>query len=44
MWKFILLLILAGIVGGGVYLATWDMPPPSERLEKVIPNDRFNSN
>lgn len=42
MWKFVLLLLLAGIVGGGVYLATWDMPPPSERMEKVVPNDRFN--
>jgi hypothetical protein len=44
MWKFVLLLLLAGIVGGGVYLATWDMPPPSERMEKVVPNDRFNRN
>lgn len=29
------------IVGGGAYLATWDPPAPSARVEKVIPNDRF---
>lgn len=31
-------LILLGFIG---YLAVWDMPAPSSRVEKIIPNDRF---
>jgi hypothetical protein len=35
----IVLLVLA--VGGiAVFLASWDMPPPSAPVEKVIPNER----
>ena len=41
MVKFLILLILAVLAGGIVFLATWDMPPPSAMTEKVIPNDRF---
>ena len=41
MVKFLILLVLAAIVGGTIFLATWDMPPPSAVTEKVIPNDRF---
>lgn len=41
MVKFLILLVLAVIVGGVAFLATWDMPPPSAVTEKVIPNDRF---
>ncbi|MDA0260659.1 MAG: hypothetical protein O3A21_00455 [Proteobacteria bacterium] len=37
----LLLIVLAGIVGGFAFLATWDIPPPSARVEQVIPNDRF---
>ncbi len=33
--------LLAVIVGGGVFLATWEIPAPSMRLEKVLPDDRF---
>jgi small neutral amino acid transporter SnatA (MarC family) len=33
--------LLAVIVGGGVFLATWDIPAPSARVEKVLPDDRF---
>jgi hypothetical protein len=32
------ILILAG---GGVFLASWQIPAPTKQLEKVIPNDRF---
>jgi len=24
-----------------VFLMTWDIPPPSGEIEKVIPNERF---
>ena len=41
MVKFLILLVLAAAIGGVVFLATWDMPPPSAVTEKVIPNDRF---
>jgi hypothetical protein len=26
---------------GAAFLATWDIPPPSKVVEKVIPDDRF---
>ncbi|MBT6116779.1 MAG: hypothetical protein HOH66_02810 [Rhodospirillaceae bacterium] len=35
------ILLLAGLVAGGVLLLSWDIPPPTERVEKVIPNARF---
>lgn len=34
-------LVLMVIVGGGAFLATWDPPPPTAQVERVIPNDRF---
>jgi hypothetical protein len=42
MVKYVVLLVLAAIVGGAVFLAAWDMPPPKATTEKIIPNDRFN--
>ncbi|MBL8836300.1 MAG: hypothetical protein JNL66_08650 [Alphaproteobacteria bacterium] len=33
------LLVLAGI--GVAILAIWEMPPPTSRVERVIPNDRL---
>ncbi len=41
MLKILLLMVVLVLVGGTVFLATWDMPPPSAVTEKVIPNDRF---
>jgi small neutral amino acid transporter SnatA (MarC family) len=38
---FAVVLLLAVIVGGGVFLATWDIPAPSERVIKTLPDDRF---
>ena len=37
----LLLVLVAAIVGGGVFLATWDIPPPSKQIEKLIPDDKF---
>jgi hypothetical protein len=28
-------------VGGGVFLAAWDIPAPSTPVEKVIPDAKF---
>lgn len=39
--KLLFFLILGSIAGGAVFLATWDMPPPTAEVEKEIPNDRF---
>lgn len=36
---FVLLLLVLG--GGMAVLATWDMPAPSQTVEKVIPDERF---
>lgn len=36
---FILFLLVIG--GGAVFLMTYDIPAPTEQIEKVIPNDRF---
>jgi len=33
--------VLGLIVVGVVFLATWDIPPPSAAVEKVVPDDRF---
>lgn len=41
MTKFILALVVILLVGGAVFLATWEIPAPSEQIEKTIPNDRF---
>ena len=39
--KVILVLILAVLIGGGVFLATWEIPAPVTDVERVIPDDRF---
>ena len=44
MRKFILFLVflLIGAIGGGLaVLATWDIPAPSQKVEKVLKNERF---
>jgi hypothetical protein len=39
--KFILVLVLAALAGGGVFLATWEIPAPVNNVERVLPDDRF---
>jgi len=29
------------VLGGGVFLMLWDIPAPTARVEKVIPDARF---
>ena len=38
---FAVSLLVGVVVAGGVFLMTWDIPPPSTEVEKVIPDDRF---
>lgn len=36
---FVIFVVL--LLVGTAFLATWDIPPPSRVVEKVIPDDRF---
>ncbi len=38
---FLVILLVVALAGGVVFLATWDIPPPVQEVEKVLPNDRF---
>jgi hypothetical protein len=39
--RFLLVLLLVLVLGGAVFLVTWDIPPPTARVEHVLPNDQF---
>ena len=39
--KLTLIVVTAGIVGGGVFLASWDIPAPSSPVEKVLDDSQF---
>ncbi len=41
LWLFLLLLLVLGLAGLGVFLAYWEIPPPGGRVETVIPDARF---
>lgn len=41
--KALLGLILLIVVGGGIFLATWEIPPPSAQVERPIPDSRFRN-
>ncbi len=40
--RLVVLFLVAVVVGGIAFLATLDIPPPTHRVEKTIPNDRFD--
>lgn len=35
------LLVLAALIGGAIFLATWDIPPPTATMTTDLPDDRF---
>ena len=37
----IFILVIASLVGGGLFLSSWDIPAPQTKVEKVIPDERF---
>ena len=39
--KILAILLVAAVAGLGVFLATWDIPAPSQSVEKVLSDDRF---
>ena len=38
---FIIGLAILTVIGGGVFLMTWDIPAPQSDIEKTLPDDRF---
>lgn len=39
---FIILVLVALIGSGAFFILTWDIPPPTSKVEKVIPDARFS--
>lgn len=39
--RVIMIAVAAGLVAGTIFLATWDIPPPTRQIEKEIPDERF---
>jgi hypothetical protein len=39
--RVLLLLLLVLVLGGGVFLVTWEMPPPTARVERVVPDGQL---
>lgn len=37
----IFLIFALAVAGAGVFLATWDIPPPATSVERALPDDRF---
>ena len=38
---FLFLLIIAAVAGGTAFLAFYDIPPPSAKVERTLPDDQF---
>ena len=34
--------VLVALVGGFAFLSSWDIPPPTEQVEKVIPHEKLS--
>jgi len=37
--RILLMLVLVVVLGGTMFLLTWEIPPPTARIERVIPDD-----
>lgn len=42
MVRVVIVLVVVILVGGLVALSLWDLPAPSTKIEKVIPDERFH--
>lgn len=38
---FLLLMIVAVVLGGTAFLAVWDIPPPTAKVERTLPDSKF---
>jgi hypothetical protein len=39
--RILVAVLLVLVLGGTVFLVTWDIPPPTARVERVLPNGQF---
>ncbi|MBI4185365.1 MAG: hypothetical protein HY521_15335 [Proteobacteria bacterium] len=39
--KLVLAVVVLVLAIGVLFLAAWDIPPPSSTIEKTLPDDRF---
>jgi hypothetical protein len=39
--RLLVVLLLVLVLGGTVFLATWEIPAPTARVERVVPDDKF---
>jgi hypothetical protein len=39
--RLLLVLLLVLALGGTVFLMTWEIPPPTSRVEQVLPDGQF---
>jgi len=39
--RLLALALIVLVLGGVVFLATWDIPPPTATVETVIPDERL---
>ncbi len=38
---FLILILIVAFAGLLAFLASWDIPAPTTRIERVVPNDRL---
>ena len=38
---YLILLMVAVVAGGAIFLATWRIPAPTQHVEQLLPNERF---
>lgn len=41
LWLILIIAIVVTIIGAGIYLMTADIPAPTQRVEKTLPDDAF---
>jgi hypothetical protein len=39
--RVLLVVVLVAVLGGTMFLVTWEIPAPSARIERVIPDDQL---
>ncbi|MFQ5985025.1 MAG: hypothetical protein ACE5LL_05860 [Alphaproteobacteria bacterium] len=39
--QILILFVVSVVLGLGVFLMTWDIPPPTATVERVLPDEHF---
>lgn len=39
--RAVFVLVILTLAGSATFLATWDIPPPVKKVERILPDDRF---